>query len=300
MCVHYDNDNQVCDMQTDPSTGGLLPPELPTNYYGCLGKKSVERPGIFTEDTSALFSDCFDCTAAILAIGRIVRQSKGKMSYDVAKLIAAEDMYATGAAQLDKITNADPTASGMTAANCTAEIRRRRRLQDMASINSVSERPSDSDEKASLSRPDKVAVEVGRSKKMLSLIISNNSFAALRFEMGRTFYYTKRQNDSDPSQLARFTGEVKRQLRTKCTDECIQASDDTSRLPALRFNGRCDDTGFADTTEGPPEGKCALGTDCSDCTGTGIEFDMRHPHLQSLSCAYLISVRFVLYMNVEH
>lgn len=263
MCVHYDNDNEICNMQTNLSTGGLLPPELPDNYYGCLGKKSIERPGIFTEDMSGLFSDCFDCTAATMAIGRLVRQSKGKMSYDAAKLVVAEDMYATGVADLEKLNNYDP---GMTMDNCTDEEQKRRRLQDAGALDAVSRRSSDSDAEVTLTRPDKLAIEVGRAKKILSIIISPISFAALRFEYGRFLYYTKTQADmvSDPV-LQPF--EHKRENRTRCTDECIGA-----KAPhLLLFNGVCDDTGFTDAKEGPSEEKCALGTDCSDCTGTRVE-----------------------------
>ena len=95
--MHYDNDNEPCRMRV--GANGTIQPPIPElegvegqNYYGCLGKNSIERPGNTVEDTSGLYSDCFDCTAALMAVGRIIRRSNGRMPRINAELMVAEDM----------------------------------------------------------------------------------------------------------------------------------------------------------------------------------------------------------------
>ena len=83
MCVHYDDDNQPCKAMPAQANASGGQGESTENYYGCLGVDSRERPGV-DSFASSEFSDCFDCAAATMAIGRIIRASKGAISKETA------------------------------------------------------------------------------------------------------------------------------------------------------------------------------------------------------------------------
>lgn len=201
-----------------------------------------------------------------------MRNSKGKMSLEVAKLKVAEDMYASGLADLDKLVGFEYGANG-TSPNCSIDEfdtsvddetpGPRRRLQTT----------SDGSE-AMLTRPDLMTAEVGRSKRTFQAIVTDISFAAMRYDKGREFYFSKSQLQTEDA-TGRYLGENKAnastELRLLCKDTC-------PTNPLLVADGVCSDGGYADLKEqaSDDEEKCPLGTDCSDCAQRPMKPESRH------------------------
>ena len=117
--------HSCCRMYSrDATSGDLTPPRLPRSNLGCLGKNSVEQPVNKRPDESGLYSDCFDCTASLLAIGTVIRNSGGRITLDMAKLQVAEDMYASGLAVLDELA-AFTIPAGEDTSTCEEQLGRR-------------------------------------------------------------------------------------------------------------------------------------------------------------------------------
>ena len=74
----------------DPSLAGTSSTERPENANYTYMDGDVERT--LSHSVMARGTDCYDCTAAMLAIARLMRASKGKMPYDIARIMVAEDM----------------------------------------------------------------------------------------------------------------------------------------------------------------------------------------------------------------
>lgn len=237
--MHYNNGLEPCDIFSNASGGMRLTP--PAQYYGCLGSDSIARQEI-TTTASSEFSDCFDCAAATLAVGRLIVESKGIMTEYEAKLIVAKDMYESGLGTFDDLNSGGSSGCEETTAF------RGRRLSSGWGLQ-------DTDAPSTLSRPLRMAAETGNVKRWFSATLTKISFAAARFEAGRFYYFTKTQADeATKDETSHF------QPSYRMRDRCV---DDNQECAGLLYNGVCNDGGFADVDN---VGNCSLGTDCTDCT----------------------------------
>ena len=104
-----------------------------------------------------------------------------------------------------------------------------------------------------------IRAEVGRTKRSFNAIITPISFAAMRYDKGREFYFSRTQRDGT-GMADKVNASI--ELRVRCKDTC-------PTNPLLVADGVCSDGGYADlvdiTEMEEDEVKCPMGTDCSDC-----------------------------------